>query len=42
MKLALSIWQKDGLNKITNTQEPKALAETEESRAEQQTQMQEL
>ena len=41
VKLVLTIWQRDGLNKLTNTAEPKALIETEESQTEQ-TQTQEL
>ena len=35
VKVVLSIWQRDRLNKLTNTAEPKALVETEESRTEQ-------
>ena len=35
VKLVLTIWQQDGLNKLTNTAEPKALVETEESQTEQ-------
>ena len=41
VKLVLSIWLQDGLNKLTNTAEPKALVETEELQTEQ-TQTQEL
>ena len=41
VKLILTIWQRDGLNILTNTAEPKALVETEELQTEQ-TQTQEL